>query len=124
MKNNFYEAILNTLEPSTYSYTISVKDQQISRSGNFTIIEFNIEQQFLNANSTSLQSLALKTKGAAYYPEQIDALINQLITNQSYVSIQKSQQKEVPLIFIKWLLALIALCLFIEWFIRKFNGLI
>ena len=38
--------ILNTLEPSTYSYTISVKDQQISRSGNFTIIEFNIEQQF------------------------------------------------------------------------------
>ncbi len=124
LKNNFYEAILNTLEPSTYSYTISVKDQQISRSGNFTIIEFNIEQQFLNANSTSLQSLALKTKGAAYYPEQIDALINQLITNQSYVSIQKSQQKEVPLIFIKWLLALIALCLFIEWFIRKFNGLI
>ena len=124
LKNNFYQVGLNTLEPGTYSYTISVRDQQIARSGNFTILEFNIEQQFLNANSKSLERLALKTNGAAYYPEQIDELINQLITNQSYVSTEKSQQKAVPLIFIKWLLGLIALCLSIEWFIRKFNGLI
>ena len=124
LKNNFYEVGLNSLEAGSYSYTISVKDQQMARSGNFTILEFNIEQQFLNANSKSLERLALKTNGAAYYPEQIDVLINQLITNQSYVSTEKSQQKAVPLIFIKWLLALIAFCLSIEWFIRKFNGLI
>ena len=124
LKNNFYEVDLNTLDAGSYSYTISVRDQQISRSGSFTILEFNIEQQFSNANSKSLQRLASKTNGAAYYPEQIDELINQLITNQSYVSTEKIQQKAVPLIFIKWLLGLIALCLSIEWFIRKFNGLI
>jgi hypothetical protein len=124
LKNNFYEVGLNSLEAGSYSYTISVKDQQIARSGNFTILEFNIEQQFLNANSKSLERLALKTGGATFYPSQIDELINQLITNQSYVSTEKSQQKAVPLIFIKWLLALIAFCLSIEWFIRKFNGLI
>ena len=124
LKNNFYEVGLNSLQAGGYSYTISVKDQQMTRSGNFTILEFNIEQQFLNANSKSLERLAVKTGGAIFYPSQIDVLINQLITNQSYVSTEKSQQKAVPLIFIKWLLALIAFCLSIEWFIRKFNGLI
>ena len=124
LKNNFYEVGLNTLDAGSYSYTIAVRDQQITRSGSFTILEFNIEQQFSNANSTSLQRLALSTSGTAYYPEQIEVLINQLITNQSYVSTEKIQQKAVPLIFIKWLLGLIALCLSIEWFIRKFNGLI
>jgi hypothetical protein len=124
LKNNFYEVGLNSLQAGSYSYTISVKDQQIARSGSFTILEFNIEQQFLNANSKSLERLALKTGGAIFYPSQIDGLIDKLITNQSYVSTEKSQQKAVPLIFIKWLLALIAFCLSIEWFIRKFNGLI
>ena len=89
LKNNFYQVGLNTLEPGTYNYTIAVIDQQIARSGSFTILEFDIEQQFLNANSKSLERLALKTNGAAYYPEQLGELINQLITNQSYVSIER-----------------------------------
>ena len=124
LKNNFYKTGLNSLSAGSYSYTIAVKGQQIARSGTFTILEFNMEQQYLNPNRSSLQDLALKTNGASYYPEQINELINELINNQSYVSIQKNQQKAVPLIFIKWLLGLIALCLSIEWFIRKFNGLI
>jgi hypothetical protein len=68
--------------------------------------------------------LATKTKGTAFFCNETDQLIDQLVTNQNYTSIQKSEQKVVPLIDWKWLLALIALSLTIEWFIRKFNGLI
>ena len=124
LKNNFYEVDLNSLQAGAYSYTVSVRDQQIAKTGNFTILQFNIEQQFVNPNIKKLKRFAEKTNGATFFSNQIDQLINELITNQSYATTQKSQQKVVPLIFIKWLLGLIALSLAIEWFIRKFNGLI
>jgi hypothetical protein len=124
LKNNFFEADLNSLDAGSYRYTVSARDQEITRSGSFTILQFNIEQQFLNANIPKLKRLAEKTKGTAYFTNEVDQLINELITNQSYATIQKNEQKVVPLIFIKWLLGLIALSLAMEWFIRKFNGLI
>jgi hypothetical protein len=124
LKNNYYEVDLNSLNAGVYSYTISVRDEEVARSGSFTILQFNIEQQFLNANINKLERLATKTKGTAFFSNEIDQLIDQLVTNQNYASIQKSKQKVVPLIDWKWLLGFIALSLAIEWFIRKFNGLI
>lgn len=124
LKNNYFEVDLNSLDAGSYSYTISVRDEEVARSGSFTILQFNIEQQFLNANIAKLRRLANKTKGITFFSNEIDQLIDQLVTNQNYASVQKSEQKVVPLIDWKWLLALIALSLAIEWFIRKFNGLI
>ena len=47
-----------------------------------------------------------------------------LLEDDRFVSVQKSEQKVVPLIDWKYLLALIAVLLSLEWFIRKYNGLI
>ena len=68
--------------------------------------------------------IATNTNGKAYFLGQTDALMNRLLEDESYRAIQKSQQKIVPLIDWKYLLAFIALWLSAEWFIRKYNGLI
>ncbi len=124
LKNNFYEVDLNTLPAGEYRYNISVEEEAVARSGNFTILDFNVEQQFLNADVTKLQSVATNTGGSAYFNTQTENLITDLINNDQFKAVEKSEQKTVPLIDWKYLLALIILTLTIEWFIRKYNGLI
>ncbi len=124
LKNNFYEVDVNSLPAGEYAYTVAVGDEAIARSGSFTILDFNVEQQFGNANVTKLRRVATNTKGAAYFPNEVDALIESLTNDDRFQSIQKGEQKIVPLIDWKYLLALIVLFLTAEWFIRKYNGLI
>lgn len=124
LKNNFFEVDLNSLQAGNYEFTVSVDNEAIARSGSFTILDFNVEQQFGNANVTKLRQLATNTGGRTYYPSQIEELISFLLNSDRYPSIQKSEQKTVPLIDWKYLLALIVLMLSAEWFIRKYNGLI
>ena len=124
LRNNFYEVDLNSLPAGEYNYTVSVGDESISRSGNFTILDFNVEQQFLNADVSKLKRVAQQTKGTAYFSSETEHMIASLIADDSYQSIQKSELKTVPLIDWKYLLALIVLSLSAEWFIRKYNGLI
>ena len=124
LKNNFYEVDLNSLQAGNYEFTVSVKEEGIARSGGFTILEFNVEQQFLNANVTKLGRVATNTGGTVYFIDQAVSLINELLENDNFKTIQKTNQKVVPLIAWKYLLGLIVLTLSAEWFIRKYNGLI
>jgi hypothetical protein len=124
LKNNFYEIDLNSLPAGEYSYSVAVSDQTVVRSGSFTILDFNVEQQFLNAEVTKLRRLATNTNGSAFFITETSAMMNALLTDNRYQQIQKRAQKVVPLIDWKYLLGLIILLLTAEWFIRKYNGLI
>ncbi|NND88685.1 MAG: VWA domain-containing protein, partial [Flavobacteriaceae bacterium] len=124
LNNNFFEVDLNNLPAGNYTYTVVVEEEGVSRSGTFTLLDFNVEQQFDNANVTKLHRLATNTTGEAFFPSQLQDLIDSLVDNEAYKAIQKSEQKTVPLIDWKYLLALIILSLSLEWFIRKYNGLI
>ncbi|MEH6762922.1 MAG: vWA domain-containing protein [Aequorivita antarctica] len=124
LRNNYYEVDLNSLAAGEYNYAVSAANEAVSSSGNFTILDFNVEQQFLNADISKLRRVAQNTNGKAYFATQSDSLINALIENTNYQNIERSEQKVVPLIDWKYLLALIVLALAAEWFIRKYNGLI
>ena len=82
------------------------------------------EQQFLNADVTRLQQFATNSNGTAYFMDNIKALPNDLISDSRFITIQKSNKNVVPLIDWKFLLGIITLSLGLEWFIRKYNGLI
>ena len=71
-----------------------------------------------------LKQLANQTKGTAYVPNQVDALIKVLLENTDYKAIEKAIVKKTPVIDWIWLLVLIASALAAEWFIRKYNGLL
>src|SRR5690606_38319829 len=124
LRNNYFEVDLNSLPAGEYNYTVSVSDEAVSASGNFTILDFNVEQQFLNADIKKLNRIAQKTNGNTYFTDQSNSLINALLENEDFQNIARSEQKIVPLIDWKYLLALIVLALASEWFIRKYNGLI
>lgn len=123
LQRNTYEIDLSNLSPGEYSFTVTVQDQGLARSGTFTIVPFEVEQQFLNANVTSLSQVATNTNGDVYTIQAIDQLIDSLITNSAYRPIQKSSENIVPLIDWKWLLGILTALLAIEWFMRKYNGL-
>ncbi len=124
LKGNFYEVDLGDLEAGEYQFTVTVEGENLKRSGTFKILDFNPEKQLISSNYTKLQRLADKTNGQLYYPDILDVLVNDLSTSQRYLPVQKSRQNVVSLIDFHILLGLIILSLTLEWFIRKYNGLI
>ncbi|MDX1470526.1 MAG: VWA domain-containing protein [Flavobacteriaceae bacterium] len=125
LSGNGYQIDLSgLLEPGDYDFTISVKDENLSRSGKISILDYNVEQQFLNADIKRLSQVAENTGGEVSFIDNYLPLLNSLKDNPDYRSIQKSNKNIVPLVDWKYLLAIIALSLALEWFIRKYNGLV
>ena len=124
LKNNHYEADLSSFPAAEYDFVVRSTSENISKSGSFSILEFEVEKQFLNADVTKLTSLATNTKGKSYFVEQSEDLINDLLKDNRFTPVQKTKENIVPLIDWKWLLALITFTLSTEWFLRKYNGLI
>ena len=124
LTGNNYAAIISDLEEGTYSFTVSVENQRMIQKGNLKVINFDVEKQFTNANVDKLSLLSKQSGGAVFYPENANQLLDELIADTRFVSIQKSHNKINSLVDWKWLLALIILSLSIEWFIRKYKGFI
>ena len=121
---NTYKINLNALEPGIYKFEVSANQKSHRAFGSFEILNFNIEQQFINANVEQLEQLALHTEGTTFFDTQTNDLIAHLISDNRFASIQKFTKKSVPLIDLKFWLLLLVSSLAIEWFIRKYNGLI
>ncbi|MDX1603267.1 MAG: VWA domain-containing protein, partial [Salinimicrobium sediminis] len=124
LKENSYEVDLSSLEAGVYNFTVNVSGEGLSRSGTFRIMDFDVEQQFAGANFEALQEVAESKGQKVYFLNDFEAIKDQLLSDNSYATVQKSQQKDVPLIDWKYLLGIIILALSAEWFLRKYYGLI
>ena len=122
LSNNSYELLLENLDAGTYSYEVSVVNQKFKKYGKFKVNEFNIEQQFMNANVSKLEKLALNSKGELFYRDQVKLLIKSLVENESFYTIQKATNIKEELINWKWVMFLVLGLLSLEWFVRKYNG--
>ena len=96
--------------------------EDITKSGTFKITEYQLEEQFTNANSKKLLKIANKTDGKLYFKEEFKKLKYQLLENKSFYITQKSIFKEQNLIDWKWILCCIIFLLSLEWFMRKYQG--
>ena len=124
LKGSYYEADLSALRPGTFSFTVRVENKNEMRSGQFSILDFDVEKQFLTTDYDKLDRLAAKTGGRSYYPDQSSDLIGDLIESDQFKPRQKSEQNVVSLIDFKMLLVIVVAAFTTEWFIRKYNGLI
>lgn len=124
LRNNYYEVNLSSLPAATYDYTVSVADENMSKSGRFQIIAYDIEQQFLNPDLSRLTQLAEKTSGQHYFLDDAVSVLQDLKGDNRFVAIQKSIQKNVPLLDWNILLFILVGLLAVEWFGRKYSGLI
>ena len=122
--NNAYKVNLDGLKAGSYVFTVKELNSKATYSSSFTILDFDIEKQFVNPDVEKLTQLATHTQGKIYFPNQVDALIKTLLENDQYKAIQKNIITKTPLIDWIWLLILISMALATEWFVRKYNGLL
>ncbi len=121
---NSYKVNLDGLPAGKYNFAITELNSKEKYSNHFEILDFDIEKQFVNPDFQKLQQLATQTKGKVYLPNQSADLIQQLLKNEDYKTIQKNVITQNPLIDWTWLLVIIAFLLSTEWLVRKYNGLL
>ncbi|MGK0414657.1 MAG: hypothetical protein ACJA1B_002885, partial [Polaribacter sp.] len=92
--NKSYQTEIENLISGNYTYKVSVLGQKINTSGRFKITEYDIEEQFTNANVNKLQKLADKTGGKLFFKNQENELIKELVENTSYYTVQKLSTKQ------------------------------
>jgi hypothetical protein len=124
LKGNHYELDLSALSPGIYDFIVTVQNENRSSSGSFTILDFDVEQQFLSSDYKKLRALATETSGDLYFPSQTEAFINSVTNDPRYRPIQSSKEIVVSLIDFRIILGFIIASLALEWIIRKYNGLI
>jgi len=122
--NNYYKANFDGLQAGKYSFTLKEISSNTSYSGSFEVIEFDLEQQHTRADYKKLQLLAENTGGKVFFADQTDNLISEILSKQEFKPTQREQTKKIPLIDFWSLIVLIATFLGLEWFIRKYNGLL
>ncbi len=124
LRNNRFVFETSTLSPGEYAFTVKEIQSGISKSGNFVVLEYNVEQQFTSANLKGMQTLASNNSGELYFLNNSDELMGELLRDNTYVSVQKNREKTIPLVDWKILLLLLVASLATEWFMRKYFGLI
>ena len=119
-----FQVDLSSLSGGEYEFTVQVEGENLTRSGSFRILDFDVEKQFARANLEGLQKIAAQKDQDIYFPGDFERLKAQLLSTDSYPTVQKSRKKDVSLIDWKYLLGIIVLALGAEWFLRKYYGLI
>lgn len=122
--NNSFSVDLEGLPAGKYSFVVKELNSNTTYSSTFELLDFDIEQQFVNPNLQQLTQLATQTNGQAFMPNQITNLIDLLKNNTDYTAVEKQITTKKPLIDNVLLLILMALFLAVEWFVRKYNGLL
>ncbi len=120
IKNNNYSTKINDLPAGEYNYSIDVSGKNLAIKGEFKMIDFLLEKSFYRANVEKLRMLS----DTVFYEDQLGALKNYLSSEQKFKPVQKSIEKRESLVNWWVLLALIVVFLSIEWFSRKYHGLI
>ncbi|WP_026978024.1 hypothetical protein [Flavobacterium tegetincola] len=122
--SNSFSVDLEGLPAGKYSFVVKELNSNTTYSSTFELLDFDIEQQFVNPNVPQLSQLATQTNGQAFMPNQIDNLIELLKKNTDYTAVEKQITTKKPLIDNVLLLILMALFLAVEWFVRKYNGML
>ena len=124
INNYFHEIDLNVLDSGSYSFEVNVNNEVHNKTGMFEILEPNIEKQLINANINDLKQLSKNTNAKLFLDSQVNQLIEELIADNRFYSKQKITKKSVYLFDITFILFILFVSLFLEWLIRKYNGLI
>ncbi len=122
--NNAFKVNLDGLSAGQYTFYVKELNSNSVYNGYFEILDFDIEKQFVNPDLQKMKLLATQTNGKVFAPSQVDNLIKTLLENESYKAIEKTVVKKTTFIDLVWMLVLVAISLAMEWFLRKYNGML
>lgn len=103
--------------------TTKVDNQNHVEKGIFIVSEVNVENEQLSANHAFMEKLAEKHQGKSFFwDSQFDSTVQYLKDNIQAKTIRYTTTGYFEMIKLPWLLGLIIFLLFLEWFLRKYNG--
>ena len=118
-----YSLNLGTLLPDNYSFKVIVSGSDLIKTGVFNVQNIQIEDVNLIADYNFLKNLSSSNNGDIYLLDDINVLINDMLLTGDK-KIIKLTNKQFQIIDLTWILFFLLFYIFIEWFIRKYNGLI
>lgn len=121
---NSYHLNTGVLPVGDYNYDARVKigSKMYTQHGEFSVSPLQIELTNTVADHQVLYNIAKKHNAEMIYPNDMDKLIEKLITRNDIKSISYSDKRLNDLINLKWIFFVLLLFLSIEWFLRKRNG--
>ena len=122
LNNNTYEIKLSDLAPTVYDFKVEVDKMDIHGQGSFNVLDFSMEDQEISTNLSGLRQLAYNSEAKYYNSSDVNLLINNLVENTDYKTIQKETITKKTMIDLKWLFFIIIVSLSAEWFLRKYKG--
>ena len=123
-ENNELIANLGVLDIGNYTFIAKVEGTNLEKKGVFNVKEIQLENIGEAANHQVLNQIASKSGGKMFYESNVQSLIDMIKASERNKNIVHSKEKLEGFIDFSWILFLLLLLIFIEWFIRKYNGLI
>jgi len=119
-----YNLNVGVLDVGKYTFLAKAKGSELINKGSFDVRAIQLEQLYTVANHKLLFQLANSSGGKLFYPNQSDEIITAIKgSKNNFISVSSKEKLKgminIPLILLS-LLVLISL----EWFLRKYNGLI
>ncbi|MGC4022521.1 MAG: BatA domain-containing protein [Cyclobacteriaceae bacterium] len=104
-----------------YSASTEIGGKSETVSGQFLVIQQNIEPQNLVADFGLLRKLSQNSGGSFYRADEASKLISDFKKTEAKALIH-SEDSMNPLIHLKWLFLILLLLISAEWFLRKYLG--
>ena len=122
--DNKYSLNIGVLSAGEYDFNATVDIKNYIKKGSLTVRPVQIESLRSVADHQILYNLSNQTNGGFYSKNNIDelvSLLNNTNNNKTIISVEDNLKQ---IIDFHWILLVLLLLISIEWFVRKFNGLI
>ena len=122
--DDHYQLILRDLKPGYYSYTMKFEDADLTFSdkGYFSIVKSKREWNNIVADHITMKTISGKSN--SYFFRDLNKLGTKLIESYDEKLITRQKMENKNILDYKWLMFLLLIFPFLEWTIRKYNGLI
>lgn len=119
-----YNLNVGVLDLGKYTFLAKVKGGKLIRKGSFDVRAIQLEQLYTVANHKLLFQLANISGGKLFYPNQLDKIITAIKKSKNNFISVSSKEKLKGMINIPLVLLILLILISLEWFLRKYNGLI
>ena len=119
-----YNLNVGVLDLGKYTFLAKVKGGKLIRKGSFDVRAIQLEQLYTVANHKLLFQLANISGGKLFYPNQLDKIITAIKKSKNNFISVSSKEKLKGMINIPLVLLILLVLISLEWFLRKYNGLI
>ena len=123
-KSNTLFVDLGVLKPGMYNYVASVDGSDENKTGFFNVKKIQLEQMSDVVNHKTLNQISNLSGGKVFYMNSLKELESVINSSELNKEIIHSKQNIVSFLGITNLLILLIFLIFLEYFLRKYNGLV